>query len=760
MIIKTALQNQIRMNPIRQLKTLIAHITVGLLILTAAQVSAQDSSADFYVATNGADSNPGTLDKPFATLTRAKSAVRDAKEMKSDKDYLIYIRAGYYHLAEPVDFDVEDSAQAGYHITYAGFPQGGVPAYPGHTPIISGGIALTNWKRPDHYPESLPEKSRGKVYTHDIPDVVDYFVTMYKGTQRLPRAISKGTRPIHKYGEGLELSKGDPDPRQYMKYPDDLVKDWGNIQDVEIVIVASVPWTMNILRLESVDTDKSICKTTIPASYPLRATWPATSTEPCLWVENAIDYLDEPGEWVVNTRTRKIYYWPMEDKPGEDIFVPRMKNLISVSGITRKDKKDDRPVQGLHFEGLTFMHADRDIWHADDVGIQHDWEMEDKDNALILFKAAENCKVHNCAFTNSGGNAIRLDYHCQNIDITNNEISHLGQGGVVLIGYGPGTKDVNKHNVIANNLIHHIGEIYWHSHAIILWQSGHNLVRNNYIRDVPRKAICLSGVRFNRFTDEFLKSKDKPPREYWKMIRWQEIGEHDDWEDIIKYLHTRNNIIEHNEVENAVNMLGDGSAINISGAGEGNIVRRNFVHSINNVKISGMMRTDDYQKGTVFQENILYNSKVGGITLKGENTVINNYLIDVGTEKGDLIHSAPGWGPFGQSVISRNIFFVPGERQKFYYRFTPQDVDALKDSTIDNNIYYCAESDSTAQEPFLKALRDAGHERRSCYRDPLFRNWQKRDFKLAPNSRANSVGIKRLGLETVGLTDEFPSKWR
>lgn len=54
------------------------------------------------------------------------------------------------------------------------------------------------------------------------------------------------------------------------------------------------------------------------------------------------------------------------------------------SGITRKDKKDDRPVQGLHFEGLTFMHADRDIWQADDVGIQHDWEMEDKDNALIL----------------------------------------------------------------------------------------------------------------------------------------------------------------------------------------------------------------------------------------------------------------------------------------------------------------------------------------------------------------------------------------
>jgi len=419
---RTTHQNQVRMNPIEQFKTLIAQFTIGLLILilTAPQGLAQNPAADFYVAVNGSDNNPGTLDKPFATLQRAKLAVRKAKEIKSDKNYLVYIRAGNYHLQRTVDFDLEDGARAG----------------------------------------------------------------------------------------------------------------------------------------------------------------------------------------------------------------------------------------------------------------------------------------------------------------------------------------------------HHIGEIYWHSHAIILWQSGHNLVRNNYIRDVPRKAICLSGVRFKYFTDQFQSSENKPPREYWKTIRWKEIGRHDDWEDIIKYLHTRNTNIEHNEIENAVNMLGDGSAINISGAGEGNIVRRNFVHSINNIRISAMMRTDDYQKGTVFQENILYDSQVGGITLKGENTVINNYLIDVGTEKGDLIHSAAGWGPFDQSVISKNIFFVPGKQQKFYYRFNPQDVDVLKDSTIDDNIYYCAKSDSTAQEPFLKALRGARHDQHSQYLDPLFRNWRKRDFRLTSNSPAHSLGIKTLSLDTVGLTDEFPSKWR
>ena len=66
----------------------------------------------------------------------------------------------------------------------------------------------------------------------------------------------------------------------------------------------------------------------------------------------------------------------------------------------------------------------------------------------------------------------------------------MGQGGIILIGYGPGSKDVNKQNEILNNHIHHCGLIYWHSHGVVLWQSGENHVANNYIHHMPRQAIC------------------------------------------------------------------------------------------------------------------------------------------------------------------------------------------------------------------------------------------------------------------------------
>jgi hypothetical protein len=37
-------------------------------------------------------------------------------------------------------------------------------------------------------------------------------------------------------------------------------------------------------------------------------------------VENVIDYLDSPGEWVVNTSEKLVYYWPENGKPGQVTF--------------------------------------------------------------------------------------------------------------------------------------------------------------------------------------------------------------------------------------------------------------------------------------------------------------------------------------------------------------------------------------------------------------------------------------------------------
>ncbi|MFN7562673.1 MAG: hypothetical protein ACK5TH_12895, partial [Prosthecobacter sp.] len=56
------------------------HQTLLAALLTAPL--ALLSAADFHVATNGDDKNPGTQEKPFATLERARDAVRASRAGK------------------------------------------------------------------------------------------------------------------------------------------------------------------------------------------------------------------------------------------------------------------------------------------------------------------------------------------------------------------------------------------------------------------------------------------------------------------------------------------------------------------------------------------------------------------------------------------------------------------------------------------------------------------------------------------------------
>jgi hypothetical protein len=53
-----------------------------------------------FVAPNGNDKNSGTIDKPFATIAKAKEAIRELKKNKGlDKDDVtVFLRGGNYQL--------------------------------------------------------------------------------------------------------------------------------------------------------------------------------------------------------------------------------------------------------------------------------------------------------------------------------------------------------------------------------------------------------------------------------------------------------------------------------------------------------------------------------------------------------------------------------------------------------------------------------------------------------------------------------------
>ena len=70
-------------------------LLLGLSACTGS-LRADGEVASFYVAPDGADSNAGTFEQPFATLERARDAVRRLKEESGlpEGGVTVYLRGG------------------------------------------------------------------------------------------------------------------------------------------------------------------------------------------------------------------------------------------------------------------------------------------------------------------------------------------------------------------------------------------------------------------------------------------------------------------------------------------------------------------------------------------------------------------------------------------------------------------------------------------------------------------------------------------
>lgn len=697
-------------------------------------VVAQD--ANFYLSPTGSDEWSGRLaapnkegtDGPFRTLERARDAVREDKKEKSG-DVLVLLRGGSYPLEKTVVFSREDSGSEEGNITYA--------AYPSEKPVFTSGEEIQGWKKVQGELAGLPAKAKGKVWEAEVEGD---FKTLYDEQGLLPRARSAGFIPV----------KGGSKNRVHC--PPGLLKNWKNLQDVELVTRPHHAWILNILPLSSVNVPKGIATTSVEASYLISPLHFLKTTESC-WIENVLQELDEPGEWVLNTDLGKVYCWRRSESP---VVAPRLVEFIRVEGAVDFDGPLDQPVKHLSFRGLTFTNGDRYSMAKDDAGLQHDWDFLDKGNALVRFRGTEDCVIEDCHFHHSGSGAIRIDLHGQKNRVQGNHIEQMGGAGILLCGYGPGTKDVNGKNLVFNNHVHHIGQIYWHSPGIMLWQSGENRVANNLVHHTPYTGIILSGCM-----TRFFRSGG---RELGRTLRRKEIGKLPrDFgiEEVRPFLHSHDNLIEYNEIHHAMERLGDGNAFYIRGAGSGNVFRRNYVHHLVAPMIMQCaIRTDGGQRDTLFAENLIYKCTSQGIMMKLNTRVENNLVIDViAPPRGYYL--ALREGPLAGGTIKRNVFYSSGTECVFIdergvgKRAKSEDRRGRaharsRDADTDFNIYYCA-ADATKGQEMLKKQREQGTDLHSQAVDPLFNDLEKGDFGFQPDSLAIKMGIVPFDLSKVGL---------
>jgi hypothetical protein len=79
-----------------------------------------------------------------------------------------------------------------------------------------------------------------------------------------------------------------------------------------------------------------------------------TGKSQCFYLENALEFLDLPGEWYLDETADVLYYMPRagEDMTRATVVAPMLQTLASVNGTSTADQAGY-----LWFQGLTFAHS-------------------------------------------------------------------------------------------------------------------------------------------------------------------------------------------------------------------------------------------------------------------------------------------------------------------------------------------------------------------------------------------------------------------
>jgi hypothetical protein len=133
---------------------------VGVWLLAGCLTSV---AADVYVSPAGSDTNPGSREKPLASIEAARDIVRAqiANGMKSD--ITVHLGAGNYFIESAIVFDDRDAGRNGHTITYRGAPNLATRIY--------GGRRITGWT-----------KGSDGEYRASVPDLQKHF-TLYENDQ-------------------------------------------------------------------------------------------------------------------------------------------------------------------------------------------------------------------------------------------------------------------------------------------------------------------------------------------------------------------------------------------------------------------------------------------------------------------------------------------------------------------------------------------------------------------------------------------------
>lgn len=675
------------------------------LIISLNQITAAETT--FYVAKDGNDLWTGKLpipnsecsDGPFATLEKARDAIRQMKENgELQSPVTVMVRGGTYYINKTFTLEARDSGTRECPITYRTFP--------GEKVVLSGGKKINaEWR-----------VYNGKIMVCDIPEVKNgdwYFRQLFiNGKRQIRSRIPNGDYFHIAGGVDVESKK-----KTSFKFHAGDIKRWSNLNDVEIVNLHS--WDEAILKILDIDETTNVVSFTGPTGWGFtdhQGLWGVQR----YYVENVFEGLDIPGEWYLNRHTGELFYYPIEGENITDVEIvaPALIEIIHLQG----DVKKEQYVQYVTISGFTLSDAD---WFLDDAGYpggQADvgkWQTDEGMSAAVVFEGAENCVLKNNVVTNAGLYAVSLGDHCQYNSVEGNEIKEIGAGGIKV-----GTTDrknySTKRNLITNNHIYNCGIIYNGGVGIWIGQSAENTVSHNEIHDINYSGMSVGWT--------------------WSLDDNPCYG----------------NIIEFNKVYRVVKNANDGGCIYTLGKQPGTVIRNNIFHDVKPYHhMAWGIYLDGESSNITVINNIMYRCEWGNsMSNPGKyNLWINNILVNSG--RGQLFWGAEN-EPAGNRFIQNIVYYSGGDA----FLMDGHGAGTKKKNVeMDYNLFYYtlgrdAKDLKIKGVPEIETLYDwqkLGFDFHSVIADPLFVDAEHDNFTLKSESPAFKLGFKQIDVSKVGL---------
>jgi F5/8 type C domain/Right handed beta helix region len=418
--------------------------------------------AAIYVAPDGAG-DACSCAAPCA-LETGRDHARDVAPDAS-KDVVVQLRGGTYRLARTFELAAKDSGRSGHRIVYA--------AAPGDTPVLSGALRVTGF---------TPVAAGSAVWVASVPP----------GT---------ASRQLYVDGRRATRARGPDAPAGYTKTAtgftlgDPAIASWPDRNGLELV--STKQWEMYRCPV----TDVSAGGVTVAEPC-----W--TNAQSILgfdsvgWLENALELLDEAGEWFLDSPGGKLYYAPRvgEDLGKVEVDLPVLEELVHGEGTPHE------PLHDITFERVTFAHA---TWlgpSTPDGYASVQASVTLRGSPGVPVKAAANVTMHathsvrftSCTFEHLGGTGLAFEVGAQGNTVDTTRFEDIS-ANAILVGDMNHADDhhpsdpalVVRDNTVRGSYVTRAGADYFDAPGILVGYTTHTTITNNELFDLPYSGISI-----------------------------------------------------------------------------------------------------------------------------------------------------------------------------------------------------------------------------------------------------------------------------